>query len=470
MTDLAEVAAAVQTTTPQKHALQTPSQTIGPFYGYALPFAGGPELVPGYHPRAIRFHGTVTDGAGEPILHALLEIWQADGSGVLSRSRGSIDRDGFTFTGFSRRATTIAGNYTFTTVKPGAAGAAAPYILVTVFARGVTHHLSSPGPTSPRTPCCTRPTPCSARFRSTAAARLSASQRESSEEPSRTALIFACRARTRPFFWTLMPDHSFDAGLLNPLSHGSRESELTRDQARLQAMVDAALALTRALVDAELAPEWMLAVCDALGDASQFDLGAIAVEARGGGNPVIPFVKHLGRAAEKVRAGASDHIHVGATSQDNSDTLPVQFGGGVGNFAVRTEIAEVSERLAPGQGGSSAMPHKRNPVSAVLITAAALQTPGLASTLYGSMLAEDHRPSGARHAEWQSLRVLERLTISAVTGAASLASTWTRSACAPTSTSPTDSCSANGSPQFWPRPSARPPRFRWSSAPRRRPS
>nr|WP_277871279.1 lyase family protein [Cryobacterium levicorallinum] len=214
----------------------------------------------------------------------------------------------------------------------------------------------------------------------------------------------------------------------------------------------------------------MLAVCDALGDASQFDLGAIAVEARGGGNPVIPFVKHLGRAAEKVRAGASDHIHVGATSQDNRDTLPVQFGGGVGNFAVRTEIAEVSERLAPGQGGSSAMPHKRNPVSAVLITAAALQTPGLASTLYGSMLAEDQRPSGARHAEWQSLRVLERLTISAVTGAASLASTWTRSACALTSTSPTDSCSANGSPQFWPRPSARPPRFRWSSAPRRRPS
>ena len=362
-----------------------------------------------------------------------------------------------------------------------------------------------------------------------------------------------------------MPDNTFDAGLLNPLSHGTRECELTSDQAWLQAMVDAELALTRALVDVELAPEWMLAVCDSLADARQFDLGAIAVEARGGGNPVIPFVKHLGHAAEKVRAGASDHIHVGATSQDILDTaamivarrvtcelihqlealgasladlaeqhrgtvmsgrtlgqqasptsfgfvaagwldavllivtrledvrdaLPVQLGGAVGNLAVlteiararrtdavavevldtlverfahhvglvmprlswhtnrvviselasvlaaatgvagtfaldvavlsRTEIAEVSERLAPGQGGSSAMPHKRNPVSAVLITAAALQTPGLASTLYGSMLAEDQRPSGAWHAEWQSLRVLERLTISAVTGAASLA-------------------------------------------------
>ena len=120
---------------------QTPSQTIGPFYGYALPYAGGPELVPGYHPRAIRFHGTVTDGAGEPILDALLEIWQSDGSGTLSRKLGSIDRDGYTFTGFGRCATTIAGQYTFTTLKPGAAGNAAAYILVTVFARGMTHHL-----------------------------------------------------------------------------------------------------------------------------------------------------------------------------------------------------------------------------------------------------------------------------------------------------------------------------------------
>ena len=120
---------------------QTPSQTIGPFYGYALPYAGGPQLVPGHHPRAIRFHGTVTDGDGEPILDALLEIWQADESGALSRELGSLDRDGFTFTGFGRCATTIAGNFTFTTLKPGAAGNVAPYILVTVFARGVTRHL-----------------------------------------------------------------------------------------------------------------------------------------------------------------------------------------------------------------------------------------------------------------------------------------------------------------------------------------
>jgi 3-carboxy-cis,cis-muconate cycloisomerase len=356
----------------------------------------------------------------------------------------------------------------------------------------------------------------------------------------------------------------FDLGLLNPLGFGSRADELTGDAAWLQAMVDTELALTRALIAAGLAPDWMGAVCDELEDASLLDLAAIAAEGQGGGNPVIPLVKHLGAAAERVRAGASDHIHAGATSQDILDTaamlvghrtagevgagladlggalaaladrhrgtvmagrtlgqhasptsfgfiaagwldavqtaaenldrvrtgLPVQLGGAVGNLAVlseiarsrrpgvppaqtvdavvrgfasglglavpnlswhtnrlpvtalaaalaavtgsvgafaldvtvlsRTEIAEVGERLAPGQGGSSAMPHKRNPVTAVLVTAAARQTPALLATLFGSLLTEDQRPSGAWHAEWQSLRALERLAVSATTGAASL--------------------------------------------------
>lgn len=121
--------------------IQTPSQTVGPFFGFALPYEGGPDLVPGHHPQAIRLHGTVTDGAGEPIPDALLEIWQADASGNPVEARGSLDRDGFTFTGFGRTPVTLGGHYTFTTVKPGAVGAAAPYILVTLFARGLIHHL-----------------------------------------------------------------------------------------------------------------------------------------------------------------------------------------------------------------------------------------------------------------------------------------------------------------------------------------
>ncbi|MDQ0906252.1 3-carboxy-cis,cis-muconate cycloisomerase [Streptomyces canus] len=72
----------------------------------------------------------------------------------------------------------------------------------------------------------------------------------------------------------------------------------------------------------------------------------------------------------------------------------------------RTEIAEVAEGSG---GGSSAMPHKANPVRATLIAAAARRAPQLAATLYGSLAAEDERPAGAWHAEWEPLRDLLRL-------------------------------------------------------------
>lgn len=73
----------------------------------------------------------------------------------------------------------------------------------------------------------------------------------------------------------------------------------------------------------------------------------------------------------------------------------------------RTETAEVAEG---GAGGSSAMPHKANPVRSTLIAAAARRAPQLAATLYGSLGAEDERPAGAWHAEWEPLRDLLRLT------------------------------------------------------------
>ena len=56
----------------------TPGQTVGPFYGYALPYPGDSELVPPGRADAIRLHGTVYDGAGQPVPDALIEIWQAD--------------------------------------------------------------------------------------------------------------------------------------------------------------------------------------------------------------------------------------------------------------------------------------------------------------------------------------------------------------------------------------------------------
>ncbi|MEU0627598.1 3-carboxy-cis,cis-muconate cycloisomerase [Streptomyces sp. NPDC005989] len=83
----------------------------------------------------------------------------------------------------------------------------------------------------------------------------------------------------------------------------------------------------------------------------------------------------------------------------------------------RTEIGEVAE----GQGDdSSAMAHRAGPVHATLIAAAARRAPGLAATLYGSLAAEDERPAGAWHAEWEPLRELLRLVGGAARCAAEL--------------------------------------------------
>ena len=120
----------------------TPGQTIGPFYGYALPFNKGGELLAPGLPGAIRIQGKVRDGAGDPIPDALLEIWQADADGNIPQKTGSLVRDGYTFTGWGRVPVDNTGNYTFTTVNPGPTEeGSAPFISVVIFARGLLNKL-----------------------------------------------------------------------------------------------------------------------------------------------------------------------------------------------------------------------------------------------------------------------------------------------------------------------------------------
>jgi 3-carboxy-cis,cis-muconate cycloisomerase len=80
----------------------------------------------------------------------------------------------------------------------------------------------------------------------------------------------------------------------------------------------------------------------------------------------------------------------------------------------QTEIAEVAEGSDdPRQGGSSAMPHKRNPVRSVVILGCVRRAPGLLATLAAATEHELQRAAGAWHAEWEPLADLLRLTGSA---------------------------------------------------------
>ncbi|MGW3247013.1 3-carboxy-cis,cis-muconate cycloisomerase [Streptomyces sp. NPDC001070] len=133
-------------------------------------------------------------------------------------------------------------------------------------------------------------------------------------------------------------------------------------------------------------------------------LAAYAAET-GLAEPVLPW--HTLRTPVADLAGALAFT-AGALGKVAADVLVL----------TRTEIGEVSEGTG---GGSSAMPHKANPVRATLIAAAARQVPALASVLYGSLAAEDERPAGAWHAEWQPLREALRLVGGAARDAAELA-------------------------------------------------
>jgi 3-carboxy-cis,cis-muconate cycloisomerase len=98
----------------------------------------------------------------------------------------------------------------------------------------------------------------------------------------------------------------------------------------------------------------------------------------------------------------------------------------------QSEVAEVSEgrgessprdnSVSPRRGGSSAMPHKHNPVAAIAILGCTKQAPGLLATLVACAEQEHQRAAGAWHAEWEPLTALLRLTGSAASWAADLMS------------------------------------------------
>jgi len=91
------------------------------------------------------------------------------------------------------------------------------------------------------------------------------------------------------------------------------------------------------------------------------------------------------------------------------------------SFHMQTEVSELYEPAGNGRGGSSTMPHKRNPVSAAVILAAATRVPGLVSTMLNAMPQEDERGLGNWHAEWETLPEIFRLTAGALHHLATIA-------------------------------------------------
>jgi len=126
---------------------QTPSQTIGPFFSFGLIAGGENDLVDERCVgERIYVEGRVLDGQGQPVLDALVEIWQADAQGIYNHPsdprQGEVDGH---FRGFGRSETTDEGRYWFKTIKPGVVEGVdgqpqAPHINVCVFARGMLIH------------------------------------------------------------------------------------------------------------------------------------------------------------------------------------------------------------------------------------------------------------------------------------------------------------------------------------------
>lgn len=154
---------------------QTPSQTVGPFFHYGLPWKGGadlvgrsdmgarPDLMPPEHyllggsnvsgtpqGEVIEIAGCVRDGHGEPVPDAMIEIWQANAAGRYASPddrRDEVPLDAH-FIGFGRAATDAQGVFRFRTIRPGQVpgpgnSLQAPHIALSVFGRGLIKRLTT---------------------------------------------------------------------------------------------------------------------------------------------------------------------------------------------------------------------------------------------------------------------------------------------------------------------------------------
>jgi 3-carboxy-cis,cis-muconate cycloisomerase len=162
-----------------------------------------------------------------------------------------------------------------------------------------------------------------------------------------------------------------------------------------------------------------------LGEAGQRVTALLAAEL-GLAAPILPWhtdrlrIIDLGTALARV-AAVLGKIARDVTLLAQSEVGEVSEGGGPAEARADQRGADQQAPAAsPRRGGSSAMPHKRNPVASIAILGCTRQVPGLLATLAAASEQELQRAAGAWHAEWEPLTALLRLTGSASSWAADL--------------------------------------------------
>ncbi|HZR74412.1 3-carboxy-cis,cis-muconate cycloisomerase [Bradyrhizobium sp.] len=117
--------------------------------------------------------------------------------------------------------------------------------------------------------------------------------------------------------------------------------------------------------------------------------------------PEAPWHSHRDRIAE---AASTFAIIAGTCGKIARDV----------QLMMQTDVAEAFEPSGEGRGGSSTMPHKRNPVAAASAVAAATMAPNLAATIFAAQVGDHERSAGPWHAEWPTLPSLMLVTSGAL--------------------------------------------------------
>src|SRR6195952_5328290 len=117
--------------------------------------------------------------------------------------------------------------------------------------------------------------------------------------------------------------------------------------------------------------------------------------------PDAPWLTHRDRIADAASVFAILTGTCGKIARDVS-------------LMMQTDVAEAFEPSGEGRGGSSTMPHKRNPVAAATALAAAAMAPNLAATIFASQVQDHERSAGPWHAEWPTLPALLLVTSGAL--------------------------------------------------------